>query len=187
MPGPAPTIAEGQAPASLDAVVRTAVNESRPGDNVYIQIPEQPGVAYKVYLMADADTNTVRGLDLDPATGRLLSKTETPDLEPMVRVLALAVSLHQGKTFGMPSKIIAFLTCLALIGLSITGVWMWWQRRPQGRSGFPAAPEPASVPKWTWSVAVVLGVLLPVAGVSMLLFMAGELLVRRMRKAPSLA
>jgi uncharacterized iron-regulated membrane protein len=132
--------------------------------------------------MTDGDTNTVRGLDIDQFTGQLIKMTDTPDLTPMVRLLALAESLHQGKTFGLPSKIIAFLTCLVLVALSITGVWMWWQRRPAGESGFPKRPA-GPIPTWVWAIVIALGIVLPVAGASMILFMIGESFIRWRRLA----
>jgi uncharacterized iron-regulated membrane protein len=181
-PIPSPSQPEGAKPALLEAVAATALAGSRPGDGVYVMISEKPEMAHKAYVMTDGDTNTVRGLDIDQFTGQLIKMTDTPDLTPMVRLLALAESLHQGKTFGLPSKIIAFLTCLVLVALSITGVWMWWQRRPAGESGFPKRPA-GPIPTWVWAIVIALGIVLPVAGASMILFMIGESFIRWRRLA----
>ena len=139
----------------------------------------EPKQAHKAYLMARADVNTVRGYDIDQYTGEVVAATETSELKPMLRMLALAESLHQGLTFGMTSKILAFLTCLALIGMVVTGVWMWWNRRPKGQTGFPVRPKQGSAPAWVWGLTVLLGVLLPTVGASILLILAGEWLFQR--------
>jgi uncharacterized iron-regulated membrane protein len=122
--------------------------------------------------------NTVRGIDIDQYTGALVAVTETAELTPMVRVLAFAESLHQGLTFGMMSKILALLTCLALIGMAVTGVWMWWDRRPKGTAGFPQRPKSGALPNWVWGLTVLLGILLPTVAASAILICCGDWLIR---------
>jgi uncharacterized iron-regulated membrane protein len=168
---------------AYDPVVQTALAHSNPGDNLYFQLAEQPEQAHKVYVIHDSDTNTVRGLDIDQYTGRLVSSTPTEKLEPMVRLLALMVSLHQGKTFGLPSKIAALATCLVLMALSVTGVWMWCERRPRGKSGFPSRPVRNGLPAWLWAIIAITGILLPTVGVSVIVFMLADAGVRRLRWA----
>jgi uncharacterized iron-regulated membrane protein len=67
------------------------------------------------------------------------------------------------------------LTALSLSGLSVLGVLMWLRRRPERALG---APPPAPMPLgWAVGALVVLGVLLPLFGASVLLI----LLVDRLR------
>ncbi|MGC1274959.1 MAG: PepSY domain-containing protein [Planctomycetaceae bacterium] len=170
---------ENAVPASLETAVSSVLAHRRSGEILHFGLAATPTQAWKAYLMHDDDTNAVRGFDVDQYTGKLISVTETAELTPMVRILALAVSLHQGKTFGLSSKIVAFVTCLALIGMIVTGLWMWWKRRPDGGFGFPQRPRSAVVPKWVWLIVALVGVSLPTVGVSMLLIVAGERFVRR--------
>jgi len=165
---------------TLESLVTTSMEFSQPGDNMYLQFAEMPKTAHKVYLMKDGDTNTVRGLDLDPQSGKLIQATLTKDLTPMVSLLAVAVSLHQGKTFGMPSKIIAFITCLALVGMVITGIWMWWERRPRGTTGFPRRVTGGKLPIWVVAATVLFCILLPTVGASLIVILAGDWLFRRL-------
>jgi uncharacterized iron-regulated membrane protein len=165
---------------TLESLVTTSMEFSQPGDNMYLQFAEMPKTAHKVYLMKDGDTNTVRGLDLDPQSGKLIQATLTKDLTPMVSLLAVAVSLHQGKTFGMPSKIIAFITCLALVGMVITGIWMWWDRRPRGTTGFPRRVTGGKLPTWVVAATIAVCILLPTVGASLIVILAGDWLFRRL-------
>jgi uncharacterized iron-regulated membrane protein len=177
--------AETDAVATLQPVVTAALQHSHPGDDLYFQLAEKPEHAHKIYVMYKGDTNTVRGLDIDQYTGNVVSTTTTEQLEPMVRLLAIAVSLHQGKTFGVTSKVIAFVTCLVLMGLSVTGVWMWWVRRPKGQSGFPVR-LPTKIPTWLWFVIVCVSVAFPTVGASLVVILVIEAilsLIRRFRSS----
>lgn len=174
-----------KSPGALDRSIAGVLGRSRPSDVMYFMLASTPKEAHKAYLMNQGDVNTVRGFDIDQYTGAIVAATETAELTPMVRLLAFVESLHQGLTFGMTSKILAFLTCLALIGMVITGVWMWWNRRPKGETGFPQRPKPGAVPKWVGGLTILLSILLPTVGASIILILCGDWLVRRIAGAPS--
>jgi uncharacterized iron-regulated membrane protein len=168
-------------PATIDRAIQQVLDRARPADVMYFTPASNSKETHKAYLMNRGDVNTVRGYDIDQYTGKMIRATETAQLEPMVRLLALAESLHQGLTFGLPSKICAFVTCLVLIGMAITGVWMWWQRRPSGETGFPQRPSGGAVPLWVWALTALFGILLPTVGVSIVVIVIGDWLVRRFR------
>ncbi|MDB5347224.1 MAG: peptidase [Schlesneria sp.] len=170
--------------ARLQPVVTAALQHSQPGDDLYFQLAEKPEHAHKIYVMYKGDTNTVRGLDIDQYTGNVMSTTTTEQLEPMVRLLAIAVSLHQGKTFGLTSKVIAFVTCLVLMGLSVTGIWMWWVRRPKGQTGFPSR-LPTRIPGWLWCVIAGISVAFPAVGASLVVIISVEVILSSIRRTRS--
>jgi uncharacterized iron-regulated membrane protein len=92
--------------------------------------------------------------------------------------------LHVGSVFGMTTKLIWLLACLSLAFLPVTGLWMWWKRRPNGKTGFPRRPERTRTPLWVWTSVVLMSVFMPVFGASVLLILLFELsasLVRRRR------
>lgn len=177
--GESRAVGEERSAASLDRCVSEVIKNCRYDDVIYFMPATTPEETHKAFLMAGGDVNTVRGLDIDQYTGALVTATETEELKPMVRVLAFVESLHQGLTFGMISKIFAFLTCLGLVGMAVTGYWMWWKRRPEGGTGFPQRPKPGAVPSWVWGLSVLLGVLLPTVAASVILILPGDWLVRR--------
>jgi uncharacterized iron-regulated membrane protein len=58
------------------------------------------------------------------------------------------------------------MTCMGLIGLSLSGLWMWWRRRDTGGLG---APRPGIAPRWSWSLLAViafLAVCVPLFGIT---------------------
>jgi uncharacterized iron-regulated membrane protein len=75
--------------------------------------------------------------------------------------------------------------CLALITLIVTGVWMWWKRRPRGRAGAPARVTSRRTAYGVIAIMAVLGVLFPLAGVTMVAVLALDRLV--LRRIPRLA
>jgi uncharacterized iron-regulated membrane protein len=65
--------------------------------------------------------------------------------------------------------------------MSVTGAVMWWVRRPRGKTGFPVKPGESAPPKWLIAVICLLGVLMPAAGLSMLIILIGDQSWRRWR------
>lgn len=172
----------GASAAPLDVVVPAFLSQARPDDAVRITFATQPDHAHRAWLIRDQDKNSFRQVDVDQYTGEVLKVVGGADLKLGYRIRLWAVSIHMGQIFGMPTKILAFIASLLVFGLSFTGVWMWWRRRPKGRTGFPARPKPGSVPKWGWAVVVATGVVMPVAGVSFLLLAVGDTIVARWRR-----
>ncbi|MEW4569710.1 PepSY-associated TM helix domain-containing protein [Tautonia sp. JC769] len=173
----------GAPPASLDRLVATVLEHIRPGDEATLALSPSPDVAHKAWLIRDDDKNTYRMVSVDRYSARAIEVVDAAELPLLYRVRLWAVSIHMGKIFGTPTKILALVASLALFGLSATGVWMWWVRRPRGRSGFPRRPPPRSLPRWGWAVLVAAGALMPVAGASMILVgaldLAGSTIRRR--------
>ncbi|QDT52426.1 PepSY-associated TM helix [Caulifigura coniformis] len=97
--------------------------------------------------------------------------------------------LHVGSIYGVSTKIVWMIACVMLAAMPITGLWMWWERRPKGKSGLPRR-QAVRLPKWLIGLMAGFCVLLPIAGASVLLVMLGEGLVRlyrRLRRPPASA
>ena len=59
--------------------------------------------------------------------------------------------------------------CLSVIFLCMSGVVMWWKRRPAGQLRLAAPPMPADMPLWQGAVAVglVVSLAFPMAGITL--------------------
>lgn len=170
---------ENAKPASLDKVVATALAESRPKDNINILLAEKPDLGHKAWLIQDEDKNTYKMVAIDQYTGEMLNSMGPNEVPPLYKARMLAVSIHMGQIFGTPTKIIALITSIGLMAMVVTGIWMWWQRRPKGRTGFPRRPADGSMPRWGWLVIAASAVVLPVAGVSIALILLIDYLWNR--------
>jgi uncharacterized iron-regulated membrane protein len=79
-------------------------------------------------------------LVLDPDDGRVRSqKTLAEDERYWWH--GWTYPLHVGSVYGLATKVLWLVACLVLAALPVTGLWMWWIRRPAGRTGFPRRPE----------------------------------------------
>tara|TARA_R110002095_G_scaffold111981_1_gene97856 strand:- start:60360 stop:61763 length:1404 start_codon:yes stop_codon:yes gene_type:complete len=86
--------------------------------------------------------------------------------------------LHVGSFWGPTTKVIWLVACLVLAGMPVTGLWMWWKRRPQGQSGFPRRRE-HGLPWWLTALIVLCCLFFPLAGVSVLLVLLIDFLRNR--------
>ncbi len=163
--------APGAPPASLDRIVEAALARSRPDDGLAMRLDVKPDDAYKAWLMRDEDKNSLRMVNVDQYSARTLDVVDNTGVPFLYKVRLWAVSIHMGQIFGTPTKILALITTLIVFGLSATGAWMWWRRRPQGRAGFPRRPAAGILPRWGWAIIAVSGIAMPVVGASILLIL----------------
>jgi uncharacterized iron-regulated membrane protein len=119
---------------------------------------------------------------LDPGTGEVVAERDLSELSWLTQLRMWAYPIHTGGVWGMTSKMVAALSCLALIGLSGSGLAMWWLRRKKGTLGLPRRPE-VPLPHWLLAIIALLAVLLPVMGISLLVVLAGEWVASRCRKS----
>ena len=178
---------------SLDRIEALA-RERYPDRNLFITLSgtEGPGVP----VSAGNDYNNSYGpfvsarFELDRADGRMLSHSTLAEDE-RYWWHGWVYPLHVGSVLGPTSKAIWLVACLVLAALPVTGLWMWWVRRPAGRIGLPRRPK-RRLPRGLVALIAALCLLLPVVGVSITAILLGEGLVgialrRRARRSPDSA
>ena len=107
----------------------------------------------------------VRSVTYDPQSGTELSRNGFADKHPIDRAINIGIAWHEGALFGLTNQIMGLVIALALIALSVLGVLMWLKRRPKGKL---AAPPPGGrLPRGLIAGIVVLALLLPLFGVSL--------------------
>jgi len=133
---------------------------------------------------SDAGNRTLRAtLELDAATGAALKRQNFEQRPWIDRAVGIGVAAHEGQLFPL-NQLVNILTALGLNLLNISAVAMWWKRRPRGVLGAPAALRQGTISNWWLLPVILLGVLLPLLGVTMvLLFLAERLLLRHIPAA----
>lgn len=106
---------------------------------------------------------------LDAYTGELLRLGTSDDFPARTWITLFFYPVHVGSIFGLPTKILAVVACLMIVMMSLTGIWMWWCRRPSGKLGAPRRAPPGTVPPWIVWLTLALAVLLPTVGLTLLL------------------
>ena len=125
-------------------------------------------------------------LVLDGATGRIVSREDFNQRPFVDRVTGIGIAAHEGRLFGLANQLLGLFTAVGLITASVSAVAMWWRRRPSATLGAPPARiEPRRVPFWLPGTVVVIGLLLPLMGLTLLLVLALERWVFRRVPAAS--
>ncbi len=149
------------------------------GDRL-IELADDKGV-FTVALFAD-DPRHDATLHLDQYSGQVLADIRWADYGLVARAVESGAMLHEGKMFGLANQLLMLLACLLILLASVSGLVMWWKRRPQGRFGVP--PLRHDLPLWKGGVAIMfrLGLLFPLVGASLLLMLVLDWLGQRLTR-----
>jgi uncharacterized iron-regulated membrane protein len=144
--------------------------------------PAEPGAQYTVAEIARDWPVQIDSVALDPYTGAVTDTVLWRDYPLLAKLTLIGILAHMGWLFGLFSQLALLATALGLLSLIFWGYRMWWQRRPT-RGAFRLTPpvrrgvmralsQPASFVVVLLAVAV--GWMLPVLGISLVLFLVGD-------------
>ncbi len=121
-----------------------------------------------------------RTIHIDQFTGRVLADVRYADYSVYAKAMAYGIAFHEGD-MGVWNLALNTLFCMAVIFMSVSGLVMWWKRRPAGMLRLAAPPVPHDLPLWKSAAAlmVVLGVMFPLAGAVLLAAIVLDLVVLR--------
>lgn len=125
--------AHGAISIPLSQVVRTAEGALPGASVVSFGIPPGRRAPYRVQMKFPED-HTPGGRSvvyLDQFSGEVSRIDSTRGLQPGNWYVAFQHSLHTGEIFGLPTKVLASLVCLALALQVLSGFVLWW--RPKAR------------------------------------------------------
>lgn len=110
-----------------------------------------------------------RVIHLDQYSGKVLMDLGADRIGAIGRVTEWGVSVHQGGEYGWINQMVMLLGCVALMLLCVSGVVVWWKRRPTGSFAPPPCRQGDRLALGAIAIAVVIGVVFPLLGASMLL------------------
>jgi uncharacterized iron-regulated membrane protein len=125
-------------------------------------------------------------LHVDQYTGKVLADVRWEHYNGVARATETGVMLHEGKMFGWVNQLIVLLICLMILLSAVSGVVIWWKRRPAGGLGVP--PLRHDLPKWKTAMVIMLGlaIIFPLVGASLIVVWAlDRLLLSRLFAQPS--
>lgn len=120
-----------------------------------------------------------RTVHIDRYTGKVLADVGFADYGAAGKAMAVGIAFHEGD-MGLWNVALVTLFCLSVIFLSVSGIVMWWMRRPKGAARlFAPVAEPG--PLWKTGAFVMLAValLFPLSGAVLIAVLALDLLVIR--------
>jgi uncharacterized iron-regulated membrane protein len=151
---------------TLQRVVDIA-NERKIEPGYSITQPKTDDGVFTVSVFADDPRNDAT-LHVDQYSGKVLADVRYTDYSAVSKATELGVMLHEGKMFGWVNQLLILFICLMVLLSSVSGIVIWWKRRPQ--NGFGVPPLRHDLPRWKIATVVMLalGIAFPLVGISML-------------------
>ena len=168
--------------ASPDAVVAQLASGGI--DRGYrLALPRDPRGVYSA-IRSTGRTEDQRVIHIDQYSRKVLMDIGPERIGAIGRITEWGVSVHQGGEYGTPNLLLMLAGCLALIALCISGIVIWWKRRPTGRLAAPERRNGDQLARGVVVIAVVLGCCFPLLGASMLAVLLLDTLITALRRRP---
>jgi len=168
-------------PVTLDAVVDYARSLGFVG-RFQLNLPaDETGVwtiSHDSMSNDGPDPSKDRTIHIDQYTGKVLADVGYADYSAYAKAMAYGIAFHEGD-MGLWNLALNTVFCLSVIFLSVSGLVMWWKRRPSGAARLAAPPLPVDLPMWKGAVflALVLSLAFPLVGLTLLAVLALDLVV----------
>jgi uncharacterized iron-regulated membrane protein len=166
----------GAGGAGVDDVARIAAHRGLAGGYV-VSFPATAGAPWLVTTQA-VKAEEARVLTIDAGSGAVEQDIDWRMFGPGAKAVEWGVATHQGQEYGEGNRLLMLAGCLALLLLCVTAPLLWWRRR----LGEPPAAAPAAS-RMVAGLMLVLGLLFPLTGLSMIVALLGEWAVVRLRSA----
>ncbi len=92
-----------------------------------------------------------RTVHFDRYSGSVLADVGFMDYNWFAKSMAAGIALHMG-LFGLWNLIASTIFALSVITLCVSGVVMWWKRRPSARFALSPPPMPNNLARWKHAV-----------------------------------
>lgn len=171
--------------AMLDVLLESSeIVAMRPPVHV---IPPKPNRGVWTFRSMPAERSQRETLHFDQYSGGLIMHTQFSDHHPLERIVSQGIAMHEGALFGWLNQLLGLLTALAVTGISVTGLYLWWRRRPASANVTAAVDSHRSVDDddnrraptslGFYAGIALLGIFLPAAGISFLAIGAWEVIL----------
>lgn len=185
---PADPDPSGTAVPRVDDVDRVlaAARTAGIGGKVEVTIPDDAHTAFTVAQTREPWVMSINSVAVDGATGRVTDTNWFADWPLAAKLAAWGIQLHMGLLFGLVNQLVLVALAVALITVIVRGYRMWWRRRPTRGGDVRLARPPARGAIRRLPVAgvaavgvgaVVIGWFIPLLGISLLAFLAVDLIV----------
>lgn len=173
-------------PAARLATVVSAADDAGLARPYTVSIPTDPGLSWTAARVIEQVEDT-RILYIDGATGAVRADARWGQFGVGAKAFEWGIAVHQGTQYGWINRYLMLAGCVAIWLLSISGIVMWWKRRPpkiakKGRIGAPEAPPGPRVRAAVLGIVLPLAILYPLTGLSLAAALLLDLALRRPRK-----
>jgi uncharacterized iron-regulated membrane protein len=155
---------------TLDAAMASA-RDRRVPEPFVVGLPVGPAGVFSV-ISDRAQPFRRAYLHLDQYSGRVLADVRFRDFGYLAQFFSWGIVAHEGQLFGLANQILGTLAAGGVVLLGVSGLALWWQRRPARESGRPT--EALSLPRPVWVGTLALAVALPLLAASLVALFLGE-------------
>jgi uncharacterized iron-regulated membrane protein len=162
----------------LDGLV-PAVRAARLPAPVLIEPPSGAHASWTA--RSDTQNRPLRAeLKLDGARSVIVSRHDFWQRPLLDRMIGIGIAAHEGQLFAPLNQLLGLFTAVSLWLVCISAIVMWWRRRPAGVLGAPPPVVRAPLATSVIAVIVLLGIALPLLGLTLLVVWTVErMLLRR--------
>lgn len=132
--------------------------------------------------MSNDSSNPVsdRTVHVDQYTGKVLADVGFNEYGAAGKAMAVGIAFHEGD-MGLWNVALVTIFCLSVIFLSVSGIVMWWKRRPSNARRLVAPAAPANMALWKSGSIVMLAVslLFPLTGLVLVSVLVVDFLIIR--------
>lgn len=140
-----------------------------------VSIPQTPDLAWTLARQTRR-AEDARSLYVDGQTGAVKADIRWSQFGAGAKAFEWGIAVHQGMEYGWINRIVMLLGCLGVWMLAISGLVMWWKRRPPDpgrlRMGAPPAPPGRRPRVAVLGIVPPLAILYPLTGLSLLAALA---------------
>jgi uncharacterized iron-regulated membrane protein len=137
-------------------------------------LPPSQTAAHWIGTSQAQDRTRRREVKVDATSGQIVDSSSFEDLPRLDKIVNIGVSMHEGHLFGRANQVILLTTAVALVGMSVSAIAMWWRRRPSGRLGAPRARAGREVVIGLLVTVCLLALLFPMFGASLIVVLLLE-------------
>lgn len=135
---------------------------------------------------AFSDVTQEAVVHIDQYSGEIIARYSYDEYSTLAQVVSQSIAIHEGRRFGVVSTIATTAFCIGILFLCVTAPIMWWRRRstvgglaaPRGSISFKSHP-------WIVVGLLLLGVALPLFGLSLVALLLLDKFVIRNSKSLS--
>ena len=167
--GPSPYLSEevkGRPMVSLDVLAGIA-KDLIPGTEPHISYPYDSRHA-AVILWAAPHPSDSAYIHVDVYSGKVIHDFRWKDFGIIGKAISYGIALHQGTLFGVWNQALNVLLALGVLAMSLTGLRMWWLRRPKNAWLAPPPGSRVPLPLGLKLIILVFCLYVPTTGLSVL-------------------
>lgn len=144
-----------------------------PADDTAVWTLSQDSMSYD-----SPNPTSDRTVHVDQYSGKILATAAFADYSVAGKSMAVGIALHEGQ-LGWWNIALNVLFCAGVLLLCISGIVMWWLRRPKGSFRLAPPPVPATMPLWKGAMLLMLVVSLafPLTGLALVTVLALDILL----------